>query len=145
MASTSQQAALARRTILFVDDEPLSQKYFKASVGQYANVLTASTPDAALKILTSGGDPISVVVSDERMPHESGVSFLTNVRKSFPSTVRILTSAYADIENLQQAINGAAIYRFVPKPWDFDELCSAMREALVAERVAETLAAPSDG
>jgi two-component system probable response regulator PhcQ len=145
MASTSQQAALARRTILFVDDEPLSQKYFKASVGQYANVLTASTPDAALKILTSGGDPISVVVSDERMPHESGVSFLTNVRKSFPSTVRILTSAYADIENLQQAINGAAIYRFVPKPWDFDELCSAMQEALVAERVAETVAAPLEG
>ena len=145
MASTSQQAALARRTILFVDDEPLSQKYFKASVGQYANVLTASTSDAALKILTSGGDPISVVVSDERMPHESGVSFLTNVRKSFPSTVRILTSAYADIENLQQAINGAAIYRFVPKPWDFDELCSAMQEALVAERVAETVAAPLEG
>ena len=145
MASTSQQAALARRTILFVDDEPLSQKYFKASVGQYANVLTASTPDAALKILTSGGDPISVVVSDERMPHESGVSFLTNVRKSFPSTVRILTSAYADIENLQQAINGAAIYRFVPKPWDFDELCSAMQEALVAERVEETVGAPLEG
>lgn len=141
MTSTSEQAALARRTILFVDDEPLSQKYFKASVGQYANVVTASNPDAALKILSSGGEPISVVVSDERMPHESGVSFLTNVRKSWPSTVRILTSAYADID-LQQAINGAAIYRFVPKPWDFDELCLAMQEALVAERVAEKVAAP---
>ena len=40
----------------FLYDEPLSQKYFKASVGQYANVLTASSPDAALKILASGGD-----------------------------------------------------------------------------------------
>ena len=96
-------------------------------------------------MLASGGDTISVVVSDERMPHDSGVSFLTNVRKSWPSTVRILTSAYADIENLQQAINGAAIYRFVPKPWDFDELCSAMQEALVAERVAEKVAAPLEG
>ena len=145
MISTSEQTALARRTILFVDDEPLSQKYFKASVGRYANVLTASNPDAALKMLAASGDTISVVVSDERMPHDSGVSFLTNVRKSWPSTVRILTSAYADIENLQQAINGAAIYRFVPKPWDFDELCSAMQEALVAERVAEKVAAPLEG
>ena len=145
MISTSEQTALARRTILFVDDEPLSQKYFKASVGRYANVLTASNPDAALKMLAASGDTISVVVSDERMPHDSGVSFLTNVRKSWPSTVRILTSAYADIENLQQAINGAAIYRFVPKPWDFDELCSAMQEALVAERVAEKIAAPLEG
>ncbi len=127
-------------TILFVDDEPLSLKYFKASVGKYAKVLTASSPDAALKILASDGDAISVVVSDERMPFESGVSFLSDVRKSWPSTVRILTSAYANIDNLQQAINGAAIYRFVPKPWDLDELCTAMQEALAAERAAEKLA-----
>ena len=94
-------------TILFVDDEPLSLKYFKASVGKYANVVTANTPEAALKILEAEGDAISVVVSDERMPRDSGVSFLSNVRKSWPSTVRILTSAYANID-LQQAINGAA-------------------------------------
>jgi two-component system probable response regulator PhcQ len=131
-----------RATILFVDDEPLSQKYFKASVGRYANVLTASGPGAALEILASDGDRISVVVSDERMPRESGVSFLTNVRKSWPSTVRILTSAYADIENLQQAINGAGVYRFVPKPWDFDELCKTMQEALAAERAEEPIGTP---
>lgn len=122
-------------TILFVDDEPLSLKYFKASVGKYANVVTADTPEAALKILEAEGDAISVVVSDERMPRDSGVAFLSNVRKSWPSTVRILTSAYANID-LQQAINGAAIHRFVPKPWDLDELCSAMREALQADPVS---------
>lgn len=123
-------------TILFVDDEPLSLKYFKASVGKYAKVVTANTTEAALKILESEGDAISVVVSDERMPRDSGVSFLSDVRKSWPSTVRILTSAYANID-LQQAINGAAIHRFVPKPWNLDELCEAMREALQAERAHE--------
>ena len=94
-------------TILFVDDEPLSLKYFKASVGKYANVVTADTPEAALKILEAEGDAISVVVSDERMPRDSGVSFLSNVRKSWPSTVHILTSAYVNID-LEQAINGVA-------------------------------------
>jgi len=123
-------------TILFVDDEPLSLKYFKASVGRYANVVTADTPEAALKILESEGDAISVVVSDERMPRDSGVSFLSNVRKSWPQAVRILTSAYANID-LQQAINGAAIHRFLPKPWDLDELCAAMQEALHVERTQE--------
>ena len=129
-------------TILFVDDEPLSLKYFKASVGKYANVVTANTPEAALKILEAEGDAISVVVSDERMPRDSGVSFLSNVRKSWPSTVRILTSAYANID-LQQAINGAAIHRFVPKPWDLDELCSAMQEALQAEALSSDTVSPS--
>ncbi|AGK57980.1 response regulator receiver protein [Hyphomicrobium denitrificans 1NES1] len=131
-------------TILFVDDEPLSLKYFKASVGKYANVVTADTPEAALKILQSEGDAISVVVSDERMPRDSGVSFLSDVRKSWPSTVRILTSAYANID-LQQAINGAAIHRFVPKPWDLDELCAAMQEALHVEPANNETAALSCG
>lgn len=129
-------------TILFVDDEPLSLKYFRASVGKYANVVTAATPEAALKILELQGDAISVVVSDERMPRDSGVSFLSDVRKSWPSTVRILTSAYANID-LEQAINAAAIHRFVPKPWDLDELCSAMQEALHADPAINDTAAPS--
>ncbi|HVZ03754.1 response regulator [Hyphomicrobium sp.] len=128
--------AIRGRTILFVDDEPLSLKYFKASVGRYANVVTADSPDAALKILESQGDAISVVVSDERMPRDSGVSFLSNVRKSWPQAVRILTSAYANID-LQQAINGAGIHCFLPKPWDLDELCSAMQEALHVERAQD--------
>jgi len=130
-------------TILFVDDEPLSLKYFKASVGRYANVVTADTAEAAMKILEAEGDTISVVVSDERMPRDNGVSFLSNVRKSWPSTVRILTSAYANID-LEQAINGAAIHRFLPKPWDLDELCAAMQEALHAERVGEMRAEPPE-
>jgi len=131
-------------TILFVDDEPLSLKYFKASVGRYANVVTADTPQAALKILEAEGDAISVVVSDERMPRDSGVSFLSDVRKSWPSTVRILTSAYANID-LEQAINAAGIHRFVPKPWNIDELCAAMREALHADPTGSDTAASSFG
>ncbi|MBS0234725.1 MAG: response regulator [Proteobacteria bacterium] len=129
-------------TILFVDDELLSLKYFKSTVGKYANVKTASSPAAAMEILQADGDDISVVVSDERMPRESGVSFLSDVRKSWPSTVRVLTSAYADIDNLQHAINDAAIYRFVPKPWDLDELSAAMQDALHVERSADELTEP---
>jgi two-component system probable response regulator PhcQ len=143
MSTTTEMDAAAAGTILFVDDEPLSLKYFKASVGRYANVVTANTAEAAMKILEAEGDSISVVVSDERMPRDNGVSFLSNVRKSWPSTVRILTSAYANID-LEQAINGAAIHRFLPKPWDLDELCAAMQEALHAERAGEMRAEPHE-
>jgi two-component system, probable response regulator PhcQ len=129
-------------TILFVDDEPLSLKYFKASVGKYANVKTASSTDAALEILEADGEEITVVVSDERMPRESGVSFLSDVRKSWPSTVRVLTSAYADIDNLQHAINDAAIFRFIPKPWNLDELSAAIQDALQVERSTSALDKP---
>lgn len=142
MISNSEAVSEKKATILFVDDEPLSLKYFQASVGKYANVRTASSADAAMEILESEGGAISVVVSDERMPRDSGVSFLSDVRKSWPSTVRVLTSAYANIDNLQHAINDAAIYRFVPKPWNLDELCAAMQDALLVERSAASLAEP---
>lgn len=145
MSKSSASGDKRNATILFVDDEPLSLKYFQASVGKYANVKTASSPDAALEILENEGDDIAVVVSDERMPRESGVSFLSDVRKSWPSTVRVLTSAYANIDNLQHAINDAAIYRFVPKPWNLDELCEAMRDALDVERSTTALTEPVFG
>lgn len=142
MLKTETSTDKKNRTILFVDDEPLSLKYFQSTVGKYANVRTASSPAAAMEILESESGEIAVVVSDERMPRESGVAFLSDVRKSWPSTVRILTSAYADIDNLQHAINDAAIYRFVPKPWDLDELSAAMQDALKAERSAEEMVEP---
>jgi two-component system, probable response regulator PhcQ len=116
--------------VLYVDDEPLSQKYFASAIAPFAEVLTASDPIAARKILAERQMDISVVVSDERMPLETGVPFLTDVRKSWPGVRRVLTSAYADLDNLQQAINDAAICQFVPKPWDIEQLCSAVREAL---------------
>jgi two-component system probable response regulator PhcQ len=56
-----------------------------------------------------------------------------------------LTSAYANIDNLQHAINDAAIYRFVPKPWNLDELCAAMQDALLVERSANEVAEPAIG
>lgn len=118
------------RAVLFVDDEPLSQKYFKASIGAYAEVLTADNPIEARKILAARKHDIQVVVSDERMPLESGVPFLAEVSRSWPATRRVLTSAYADFDNLQSAINEASIYRFVPKPWNLDVLCDVVREAL---------------
>ncbi len=116
--------------VLYVDDEPLALKYFASAISPFAEVLTASNPVAARKILLERSNDISVVVSDERMPLETGVPFLTDVRKSWPGVRRVLTSAYADLDNLQQAINDAAICQFVPKPWDLDQLCAAVRVAL---------------
>lgn len=129
MSAPIERVAADQKKVLFVDDEALSLKYFKAAIGQYAEVVTAENPATAMAILAAEGHTISVVVSDERMPRESGVVFLSAVRKSWPSTVRILTSAYADID-LQEAINNAAISRFLPKPWDFDELSEVVKNAL---------------
>ena len=78
--------------VLYVDDEPLAQKYFKASIGPFAEVLTASNTVEARQILALRSDEIDVVVSDERMPHETGVPFLSDVRRNWPKARRVLWS-----------------------------------------------------
>ncbi|WP_083567419.1 response regulator [Hyphomicrobium sp. CS1GBMeth3] len=124
--SSAQKAPM----VLYVDDEPIALKYFKASIGGMAEIVTAPNPREAYDVLDALGNEITVVVSDERMPVERGVDFLRSVKDRWPSTRRVLTSAFADVENLQRAINEAAIFRFIPKPWDMDQLNSVMARAL---------------
>lgn len=132
MHQNSETLASSRSSILFVDDEPLAQKYFKSSLSSIANVVTAGSASEACSILDKSAQAFSLIVSDARMPHGSGVELLAEARTRWPSTVRILTSAYTDIECLQSAINDAAIYRFVPKPWDLDQLQQAVCDGLTS-------------
>lgn len=63
-----------------------------------------------------------VIISDYRMPSMNGVEFLREVNKKWPDTVRIVLSGYADTSAIVSAINEGQIYKFIPKPWNDDEL-----------------------
>jgi DNA-binding NtrC family response regulator len=71
-----------------------------------------------------------VVVSDHRMPDGKGTDFLGRVKASYPETVRLILSGYADIDTVTAAINVGAVHRFMTKPWNDDELRDAVREAM---------------
>jgi len=63
------------------------------------------------------------------MPGETGIEFLHDVRKDFPLPVRILLTAYADLETVVDAVNKGHIFRFVRKPWVEEEIISSIEEA----------------
>lgn len=71
-----------------------------------------------------------LVLSDYRMPGMDGVQFLKRVRDIQPDAVRLILSGYADLNGLIGAINQAAIYRFISKPWNDYELIAALGQAL---------------
>lgn len=73
---------------------------------------------------------IQVVISDYRMPGMNGVDFLRRVTDRWPRTVRIVLSGYADAASVVAAINEGQIYKFIPKPWNDDELRVTIRNAL---------------
>jgi response regulator RpfG family c-di-GMP phosphodiesterase len=85
-------------------------------------------------------NPVQVVLCDQRMPEMSGTDFLTRVRHLYPNTVRIVLTAYTDLESVTDAINRGAVYKFLTKPWDDDQLREQIREAF---RIAHDLKTPS--
>lgn len=110
-----------QKTLLIVDDE----KHILSSLQRLLRrenyrILTAVGGEAGIEMLKK--ENVQVVVSDQRMPKMSGVEFLKVVKEINPETVRVILSGYADTASVVDAINMGEAYRFLPKPWDDDEL-----------------------
>jgi two-component system probable response regulator PhcQ len=133
------------RQLLVVDDEPLALKYFQRTFGNSYKIHTASSVQEALAVLDVLGGAIGVVVADQRMPGDNGLALLTHVQEHHPETVGILTTAYSDVGVLVQAINTGAVFSFVSKPWNLDELAKTLDRAVAShfDRMALRVAGPS--
>jgi hypothetical protein len=70
------------------------------------------------------------VITDYRMPDMDGIEMLQELRTMQPDTIRILLTGVIDIDTLMSAINQAGAFRFVPKPWDDDQLLESVEEGL---------------
>lgn len=115
--------------VLFVDDEEKARKYFSKAVGGRYAVLTAGDVAEAEEILETKGHQVAVVISDQRMPGENGVELLKRVRSRHPGIVRLLTTAYSDLNDAIEAINRGEIYRYIQKPWHVDSLQAEVKGA----------------
>jgi len=115
--------------VLFVDDEPnvlnaIRRNFFDEDL----TFFYASSGESGLELL--GKHHIQIVVSDYRMPGMNGIHFLSEVNKRWPETVRIVLSGYADIEAIIGAVNEGQIYKFIPKPWNDDDLKVTISNAI---------------
>ncbi|MFO1475814.1 MAG: hybrid sensor histidine kinase/response regulator [Verrucomicrobiota bacterium] len=119
-----------RFAVLYVDDEEKSLKAFARAFGEQFRILTAINAQEGLKILEAEGERIGVLMTDQRMPGEKGVWLLERARQLHPRTIRILATAYADMEAAISAVNTGAIYRYVTKPWDPAQLEQTLKRSL---------------
>jgi CheY-like chemotaxis protein len=117
-------------SVLFVDDEEKAQKYFRMAYANDFPVLTAGSVPQALDILAQHGEGIGVLVTDQRMPGQQGIDLLKQAREYWPAIVRILTTAYSDLDDAIAAVNRGEIFRYVTKPWDIKALRAELRQAM---------------
>jgi DNA-binding response OmpR family regulator len=123
------------RTLLLVDDEENILNSLKRLLRRSGyRVLTATSAELGLRLL--GENRIDVVISDQRMPGMPGVEFLRRVKDIHPDTVRMMLSGYTDLQSVTDAINEGAIYKFLAKPWDDEQLCANIEEAFRRKEMA---------
>ena len=117
-----------RGTILIVDDEESILANSCELLGGEYTILTARSAAEAMRLLAEVR--VHVIVSDYKMPGRDGLSFLIETKECHPSCVRVLMTAYADMELVVRALNEGEIHRFVSKPFTAFELRSILRDCL---------------
>jgi len=116
--------------VVYVDDERGNRVVFEQSLSAEFNLRTAQTAAEVLELLDE--HQVAVVVSDMRMPSMSGEELLRIVRERHPQVIRMVVTAYADVEPILRAINEGLVARYIVKPWIRTELVQVLRWAIEA-------------
>ena len=109
------------RSIRWVLEKALAREEIPyKSFGNANDVLTA---------LDSAAQPPRVLVSDIRMPGESGLTLLSKVKARFPQIPVIIMTAFSDLDSAVSAFQGGA-FEYLPKPFDVDQAVELVRRAI---------------
>jgi diguanylate cyclase (GGDEF)-like protein len=114
-------------SLLVVDDEPYILPTLAALLAADFEVLTADSVEAAQAVFLRR--PIDLLLTDQKMPRQTGIQLLEWVRDHYPRTVRLLMTGYAELEDAVDAINRGRIDYYLLKPWRTEELLQILRNA----------------
>lgn len=116
--------------ILYIDDEEKSLKYFEAIFSDLAPIYTASSPNEGYDIFVEHHDKIGLVLSDNKMPNESGIDLLRRIEAVDPGPFRFLVTAFTDLNVAVDCLNDGLLYSYLSKPWDPMDLEHRLAKAL---------------
>ena len=115
-------------SLLYVDDEATNLRVFKANFRKFFNVYTSTNPIEAIDILNE--EDIQVIVTDQRMPEMTGTQFLEKILPDHPDVIKIILTGFTDIEAIKDGINRCGIFKYITKPWNFDEMKGVLERAV---------------
>jgi response regulator RpfG family c-di-GMP phosphodiesterase len=117
----------SKHCLLIVDDEPDVCDSVHDLLRREFHVLKARSAAEGTRLMQE--HEVHILMTDQRMPHITGVELLTRIRTRYPHAVRMLFTGFADVEAIIAAINQGHIFRFIKKPWQPEELEAAVRDA----------------
>ncbi|MEQ8418194.1 MAG: hybrid sensor histidine kinase/response regulator [Imperialibacter sp.] len=115
-------------SILYVDDESNNLIVFRNAFFRNFKVITSNSAEEALDILKT--EVVQVIISDQRMPGMTGIDFLSKANQISPDSIKMILTAYSDIDVILKAVNEVGIYQFILKPWDSNHLLLTLNNAI---------------
>lgn len=116
-------------TVLLADDEMLVRKVGKALLDKAGmKVLEAEDGQQALEMYHQHKDDIDLLILDYSMPKMNGAAIFDAVRKDRPDVPVIVSSGYADLDDINRMLQQGA--HFVKKPFRVHELLSTAQKSL---------------
>src|SRR5262245_16574510 len=125
--------------VLYVDDERPNRIVFERSFGAKFRVKAVADGNEALDMLRR--ETVAVLLTDQRMPVMTGDDLLRRVKRDHPDVVRVVMTAYADIEPILAAINEGLVARYILKPWNPEEVEQLLNWAIAAWQFSRDSAA----
>lgn len=125
--------------ILCVDDDEL----FLSSLARLiqtiesVSVETATNAEDARERIAS--DHFAILVTDYRMPGESGIDLLEFLSQEHPEIVPVLTTAYMELDVALEAINRGHIFAFIRKPPNDDDVVLTVSRAIERYKLRQAL------
>ncbi|MCM2352234.1 MAG: response regulator [Pseudobdellovibrio sp.] len=114
--------------VVYVDDEPMNLTVFEAAMPEDWEIQVFDSPLKALDALTKLNP--CIVVSDQKMPGMVGVNFLEIVKRTHPSTKRVIATGYSEEDLVVDSIRKAGVHDYIKKPWDVEDLLHRLKSVM---------------
>jgi len=113
--------------VVYLDDNQVMLENFRTIYSPYFRVFITNSAEEAKEIIKN--NEIHIIISDQRMPDITGVEFFSSIIKQYPNPIRILLTAFTEIEVIINAINYGHIYQYVRKPYVFEDMKKMLEDA----------------
>src|SRR5687767_5716609 len=139
-----QPSPLKMKPVWIIDDDRSIRWVFEKALSR-ENIAFKTFASAQEALAVLGTETPQVVVSDIRMPGDSGLELLQKAKEQHANLPVIIMTAYSDLESAVSAFQGGA-YEYLPKPFDVDYAVELIRRAMQESiRQENGVQAPEEG
>src|SRR5450432_1479906 len=119
--------SVAMKAVWIVDDDRSIRWVLEKALSREGIPFKTFASVAEVVLALQHSQP-QVLVSDIRMPGESGLALLTKIKERYPRVPVIIMTAYSDLDSAVAAFQGGA-FEYLPKPFDIDHAIALIRRA----------------